>query len=379
MTEPTAPVAEAGAATTDAGRVALAGDWTIESAGVLRDRLTRAMDAEPGDIVVDGSAITRFDTAGAWLVETARRRLDADGRKVALENFDADAASLIETVGRFGQDQTSAPARGNIAQRFIEAVGRQALDLVGDALAVLSLFGELCAAVVGLLTLRRKMRWASLFNHIDRMGLKAIPIVALMSFLIGMIIAQQGGFYLRTFGAEVYVIALVGVLVCREIGVLLTAIMVAGRTGSAITAEIGSMKMREEIDALTVLGVSPTDVLVMPRVLALVISLPLLTIVADLAALAGAWVIVVTYIGIPSNTFFQLLREAVTLQYVLIGLAKAPVMAATIGLMACVEGRKVSGSAESLGLHTTLSVVKGIFMVIVMDGFFAIMLASAGI
>jgi phospholipid/cholesterol/gamma-HCH transport system permease protein len=200
-----------------------------------------------------------------------------------------------------------------------------------------------------------------------------------MSFLIGMIIAQQGAFYMRTYGAEIFVVDLVAVLVTREIGVLLTAIMVAGRSGSAFTAEIGSMKMREEIDALTVLGVSPADVLVVPRLLALVLALPLLALIANLAALFGAYIVVVYLLAIPADTFLVRLREALTVTNLVVGIAKAPAMAVVIGLIACVEGLKVKGSAESLGKHTTASVVKAIFLVIVMDGVFAMIFASVGI
>ncbi|ODN71462.1 ABC transporter permease [Methylobrevis pamukkalensis] len=359
------------------GLLRLTGEWTIATAERLEQRLVQALPSGAvGECVIDGEGITRLDTAGAWLIEATRRRYVAGDTRVVLQGFDSQAETLLKTVSNLLKEPLPRVRAEPVLKRFIVAVGRQAVDLGRDLVAITSLFGEFCATLVQIVLRRQSMRWPALFTQIDRVGLKAIPIIALMSFLIGMIIAQQGGFYLRTFGAEVYVIALVGVLVCREIGVLLTSIMVAGRSGSAMTAEIGSMKMREEIDALTVLGVSPTGVLVVPRLAALILTLPLLTLVSDLAALAGAWVVVVTYIGLPSDTFFQLLREAVTIDYVLIGLCKAPVMAATIGLVACAEGMKVAGSAESLGLHTTISVVKGIFAVIVMDGIFAIVLAS---
>ncbi len=367
---------------TDGRLVRLSGAWTVDDADELDGLLAGALPqrGEGGSaFVIDGAGIEKLDTAGAWLIEAARRRCLEAGIEVELRGFPAGNEELLRKVSGLNRADLPVPDTGAFWRRFLAAVGRQAVDLWGDFVAVVSLFGEVAATVAAIVLRREPMRWAALFNQIDRVGLKAIPIIALMSFLIGMIIAQQGGFYLRTFGAEVYVIALVGVLVCREIGVLLTAIMVAGRSGSAITAEIGSMKMREEIDALVVLGTSPTGVLVVPRLIALVSTLPLLTLVSDLSALAGAWVVVVTYIGIPSDTFFQLLRESVTVTYFAIGLAKAPVMAAVIGLVACVEGMKVSGSAESLGLHTTISVVKGIFAVIVMDGVFAIILAQMDI
>ncbi len=208
------------------------------------------------------------------------------------------------------------------------------------------------------------------------MGVKAVPIILLMSFLIGAIIAQQGAFQLRYFGAEVFVVDLVGILQLREIGVLLTAIMIAGRSGSAITAEIGSMKMREEIDALVVMGLNPVGVLIFPRLVALTVALPLLTIVANFAALAGAALVAWAYSGITLEVFLTRLHESVDISTVLAGLIKAPFMALIIGVVSAVEGMKVGGSAESLGLHVTSAVVKSIFVVILVDGLFAMFYAA---
>lgn len=372
----------ASAAVTQAGegtRVRLSGVWTIDAAGDLERALEAAVAAEGRPVAIDGTAIERLDTAGAYLIEHARRRYAAAGHTVTLEGFSAAQRILIGAVEKTGRTELPPPQRLNPVIAFLSRVGEQSAEIVGDATRVLATYGEFLVALASMMVWRRRMRWAAFVNHLDAAALQAVPIVALMSFLIGMIIAQQGGFYFRTYGAELFVVDLVGILVCREIGVLLTAIMVAGRSGSAFTAEIGSMKMREEIDALTVLGVSPVDVLVVPRLLALVVALPILTLVADLASLAGAWVVVTFYIGIPSDTFFQRLQMAMTPTYFLVGIVKAPFMATVVGLMACVEGMKVEGAAESLGSHTTSSVVKAIFMVIVMDGVFAMFFATLGI
>jgi phospholipid/cholesterol/gamma-HCH transport system permease protein len=361
-------------------RLRLTGAWTIATVAEMQQRLAgETARGESGPVIVDGSGIDRLDTAGAWLIESARRALEAAGRPVRLEGFPEGETTLLAAVEKIGRDVPPQVTRPSPVMRFAESLGRGAVEMVHDGTAILATLGESMASVGGMLAWRRRMRWPAFVNHIDRAGMQAVPIVALMSFLIGMIIAQQGAFYFRTYGAEIFVVDLVGVLVCREVGVLLTAIMVAGRSGSAFTAEIGSMKMREEIDALTVLGVSPADVLVVPRLLALILVLPILTLVADLAALAGSLVIVVYYVGVPIDTYFARLQEALTLTYVMIGLAKAPAMAVIIGLVACVEGMKVQGSAESLGAHTTASVVKAIFMVIVMDGIFAMIFGVIGI
>jgi len=217
---------------------------------------------------------------------------------------------------------------------------------------------------------------AAIFNQIDRMGVGAIPVVVLMSAIVGAIVAQQGAYQLRYFGADIFVVDLVGVLVLRELGVLMTAIMIAGRSGSAITAEIGSMKMREEVDALKVIGLNPIGVLVFPRLVALVIGVPCLTILANFAALGGGMMAAWLYSDIPPAAFIDRLRAAIDLSTIFAGLIKAPFMAMIIGTIASVEGMKVGGSAESLGLHVTASVVKSIFIVIILDGLFAIFYAA---
>jgi phospholipid/cholesterol/gamma-HCH transport system permease protein len=209
--------------------------------------------------------------------------------------------------------------------------------------------------------------------------MSAAPIVALMSFLIGGILAQQGAFYFRRFGAELYVVDLAGMLTLRELGVLLTAIMVAGRSGSALTAELGSMKMREEIDALRVLGIDPVEVLILPRLLALITALPILTLIADIAALFGAALNSAAFGSIPGAVFASRLHEAIDMQEFFVGFVKAPFMALIIGLIAALEGLNVQGSTESLGERTTQAVVKSIFFVIVVDGFFAVFFVAIGI
>ena len=221
-------------------------------------------------------------------------------------------------------------------------------------------------------------RLTSAVHHLDRVGWQAVPIVLLITFLIGGIIAQQGFFHFRKFGADEYVVDMVGILVLREIGVLIVAIMVAGRSGSSYTAELGSMKMREEIDALRTMGFDPVEVLILPRVLALVIALPMLTFLGSMAALYGGGLVAWLYGGMSPEIFIARLREAISVTHFEVGMIKAPFMALAIGVVACSEGLRVKGSAESLGLQTTTSVVKSIFLVIVLDGLFAIFFASIG-
>jgi phospholipid/cholesterol/gamma-HCH transport system permease protein len=221
---------------------------------------------------------------------------------------------------------------------------------------------------------RRELRLQQLY----RVGWQAIPIVVLITFLIGAIIAQQGIFHFRKFGADIYVVDMVGVLVLRELGVLIVCIMVAGRSGSSYTAELGAMKMREEIDALRTMGFDPIEVLVLPRIIALVIAVPILTLFGSMAALYGGGLVSWLYGGIAPEVFLSRLREAISIESFEVGMIKAPFMALVIGLVACVEGLRVEGSAESLGEKTTESVVKSIFLVIVLDGVFAMFFASIG-
>ena len=219
-------------------------------------------------------------------------------------------------------------------------------------------------------------RVTSAVHHLDRVGWQAVPIILLITFLIGGIIAQQGIFHFRKFGADVYVVDMVGILVLREIGVLIVAIMVAGRSGSSYTAELGAMKMREEIDALRTMGLDPVEVLILPRVIALLIALPLLTFLGSMAALYGGGLIAWLYGGMSPDIFIARLKEAISLTHFQVGMIKAPFMALVIGIVACAEGLRVKGSAESLGLQTTTSVVKSIFLVIVLDGVFAMFFAA---
>jgi len=245
-------------------------------------------------------------------------------------------------------------------------------DLVGGV----SFLGALVSALGRIIINPGRFRLTSVVHHLEAVGFRSVPIIALISFLVGCIVAQQGIFQLRKFGATAFVVDLTGILTLRELGVLLTSIMIAGRSGSAFTAEIGSMKMREEIDALRVMGLDPIEVLVVPRILALMIALPLLTFIADIAGLFGGGVVTWIYGGISQEVFLGRLRGAIGVNTFLVGIIKAPFMALVIGIIACIEGLAVQGSAESLGRQVTASVVKAIFMVIVVDGLFAMFFAA---
>jgi phospholipid/cholesterol/gamma-HCH transport system permease protein len=285
---------------------------------------------------------------------------------------------LIEDVRQVNRRKPTNRTAQNAILARLESVGRATFSAVEEISVFLQMLGALGSAGFGVLRRPRTLRLKSLVYHLHQVGWKAIPIIALVTFLIGAIIAQQGIFHFRKFGADSYVVDLVGILVLREIGVLIVAIMVAGRSGSAYTAELGSMKMREEIDALSTMGLDPVEVLILPRIVALVCALPILAFIGAMAALYGGGLVAWTYGGMSPATFIARLHEAVSVTHFQVGMIKAPCMALVIGIVASSEGLRVKGSAESLGKQTTISVVKSIFLVIVLDGVFAVFFASIG-
>ena len=368
----------------DAGTiVSLSGHWTSLTVARVDNQMRKLesglAEKLPTQIVkLDMGGISGLDTAGAWLIERLRVALSRQQVSVAIDNIRPSWTPLLEEVGA-AVERYKLPEKPHnpfFVIALLDKLGRFMYAARDDFMMSMHILGATIRGSQMKSGRGNGISYAAIVNQIDRMGVGAIPVVLLMSTIIGAIIAQQGAFQLRYFGAEIFVVDLVGILVLREIGVLLTAIMIAGRSGSAITAEIGSMKMREETDALTVIGLNPVGVLVFPRLVALVIVLPMLTIIADLAALAGAGFVAWTYSGIPPEAFMSRLRDAIVTSTYLAGLIKAPFMAMIIGIMASVEGMKVKGSAESLGRRVTSSVVKSIFVVIVVDGLFAIFYAA---
>jgi phospholipid/cholesterol/gamma-HCH transport system permease protein len=274
---------------------------------------------------------------------------------------------------------TPVPRPPNVIVTTLEGVGRSMAAVGTDIVLIAQMFGALVVAILRVLVRPHTFRFTSMVNHLERVAWNAVPIILLITLLIGAILAQQGIFHFRRFGADIYVVDMVGVLVLRELGVVIVCIMVAGRSGSAYTAELGSMKMREEVDALRTMGFDPVEVLILPRILALVIAVPILTFLGSMAALYGGGLVSWFYGGISPTVFISRLRDAISMQTFEVGMIKAPFMAVIIGLVACVEGLQVQGSAESLGTKTTDSVVKSIFLVIVLDGAFAVFFAAIGI
>jgi phospholipid/cholesterol/gamma-HCH transport system permease protein len=356
------------------------GSWTAANAATLEqlsDGIASQLDRS-ATIRLDMAGVSELDTLGAWLLEKMSRRAASAGHRADVTGAADNYAGLIEEVRQVNRRTPAPVAPRNPIIAKISDIGRSTLGASEDATAFLEMLGSLCIAILGVLRRPRSLRLTSLTYQLYRVGWQAIPIVVLITFLIGAIIAQQGIFHFRKFGADSYVVDMVGILVLRELGVLIVAIMVAGRSGSAYTAELGSMKMREEIDALSTMGLDPIEVLMLPRIVALVCALPILSFIGSMAALYGGGLVAWFYGGMGPAIFVARLHEAISVTHFEVGIIKAPFMALVIGVVACSEGLRVKGSAESLGKQTTTSVVKSIFLVIVLDGLFAVFFASIG-
>ncbi|MDR6286069.1 phospholipid/cholesterol/gamma-HCH transport system permease protein [Methylopila jiangsuensis] len=357
------------------------GDWTASAGEPLARQVDRAdlRDAQGKTLVIDLSDLGRLDTVGAVLIRRLVEQAEAAGAKARLQGASAQHERLLDALDGRGQEPAPTGPKESAIFATLADFGAGVVSLKDDVVLGVSFLGAVTMASLRLLRAPWRFRFTSTVANLQRVGLAATPIVALISFLVGAIVAQQSIFQLKNFGATLFVVDLLGILVLRELGVLLTAIMVAGRSGSAFTAEIGSMKMREEIDALKTMGLDPIEILAMPRLVALVIAMPLLSFLASMSALLGGGLVAWLYGDITPITFLQRLKDALTFQTFMVGIVKAPFMAVVIGLIACTEGAKVQGSAESLGARTTSSVVKSIFVVIVLDGVFAMLFASMGI
>ena len=361
-------------------KLAGAGAWTAQNARELEALIDgeAARAGKLSQVDIDMRGVERLDTFGAWLLERLVRSFTARGCETNVTGLKQDYRALIDELHAVKLKQAPPQATGQGPGYALDSIGQSVVSVGHTLTSFLNMLGALTIAILRMVARPRSFRFTSLVHQLDNVGWRAVPIILLITFLIGCIIAQQGIFHFRKFGADIYVVDMVGILVLRELGVLIVSIMVAGRSGSAYTAELGSMKMREEIDALRTMGFDPIEVLALPRIMALIIAVPILTFLGSMAALYGGGLVCWLYGGIDPDVFLQRLKEAITLDHFKVGMIKAPFMALIVGVVACVEGLAVKGSAESLGLQTTASVVESIFLVIVLDGFFAIFFASIG-
>jgi phospholipid/cholesterol/gamma-HCH transport system permease protein len=358
-------------------RLSLTGAWTLAASRRLERQAKSIVQQgrKAGTVVLDMSQIARLDTAGALLLNRIREALAGAGATVTVEGATADHQLLLDETS-FAAVPAGKARSGFLIVELLADLGLSLVNALREFYRATGFLGEFVVAIGHIILAPQLFRGTSLVYQMEVFGMRSIPIIVLINLAVGAIVAQQGIFQLMRFGATSLSVDLIGILVLRELGVLLTSIMIAGRSGSAITAELGSMKMREEVDALRVMGLSPTEVLVVPRVLALALSLPLLTVIADMAALFGGLLVSWGYGGMSPTAFIALLQEAVGVNTFMVGIIKAPFMALVIGIISTQDGLSTMGSAESLGRQVTAAVVKSIFMVIIVDGMFAMFFAS---
>lgn len=359
----------------DRHRVAVGGIWDVRHIGALEADAAAAAVPRERDVIVEMDALERLDTAGAWLLYRTIR----DAREKEVRSARPEFRQMLEQVAANDRPCEIAPPAGNSLIVLLARIGA-AIDEIGrESAGILSFFGHLLQTLAVLAVKPARLRFTALVFHLERMGFNSLPIVGLLNFLIGVVLGYLVASLLQTFGSGIFVADFLGVAILREIGILLTAIVIAGRSGSAITAEIGSMVVNEEVDAMRTLGLDPMEVLVAPRVLALVIALPVLAFFADIVGLAGGGLMAWIILDISPGLFIERLNEAVSTSTLWVGLAKAPIFAFLIGMVGCFEGLRVRRSAESVGQQTTRSVVTAIFLVIVADAVFAIFFQEIGI
>ncbi|MGH7098408.1 MAG: ABC transporter permease [Stellaceae bacterium] len=355
--------------------LAARGSWLVTAAAMLDRTLSTLELPRDRRVIVDLAGIDRLDTAGAWLLLRAEQELRARGNAVETRNLPPTFAPLLAQVragGRVHPTPHPRPAHHTLIG-FVARIGEVTVELLGRGLSILGFFGLVCQIAFAILRDPRRLRVRATLVQMERTGVDSLAIVGLLSFLIGIVIAFQGADQLRQFGAEIYTVNLLGVGMLRELAVLMTAIILAGRSGSAFTAEIGTMRVTEEIDAMRAIGLDPIEVLVIPRLFALLLILPMLTLYADFAGLLGGWLMTWGALGITVPQFLHQLHTALGGWTFWIGVIKSPFFAAIIALVGCYEGLRVGRSAESVGRQTTLSVVEAIFLVIVSDAAFSIL------
>jgi phospholipid/cholesterol/gamma-HCH transport system permease protein len=351
------------------------GPWDLAHLPGLESLLDQIAITKSGDICIEGRGVTTMDTAGAWLLNSWMNKLRHGGNNVTLKDFADAHAELIQLIAarmqEEKQNQTALPS-ANLITRF----GQNTVASLNGFFEYLSFVGLLSLEALRVLARPQRLRWKSLASVIYRTGYSAIPIIALLSFMIGVVITYQMGLQLKNYGANIFIVDLLGLAILREFGPLLTAIMVAGRSGSAFTAQLGMMKLNQEIDALDTMGVTPSELLLLPRIAGLVITLPLLTVWADIMGVFGGMVMSSNMLSITWYDFMHRFPNVIPLRALFIGVGKAPVFALIIASVGCFQGVKVSGSADSVGVNTTRSVVLSIFFIILADAAFSIIFSE---
>lgn len=355
-------------------RLICQGEWSLTSLGDIQKKLKRIAWPKTGSLAFDGSNMTKLDTAGAWLLNDWSKKLQAQQLLIHFEHFNKPCRQLLSLV----QEKMTQPLTCHAVTPLthLARLGRTVIQEGRELCDFLSFTGRLFFEMVYLIKRPALWRGRALANVIESSGYQALLIIALLSMMIGVVMTYQMGLQLRNYGANIFIVDLLGLAILREFAPLLTSIMVAGRTGSSFTAQLGTMKMNQEIDALNTMGVSPAALLLLPRILGLMIALPLLTIWADIFGTLGGILMANDMLGITWINFTQRFAHVVSLSSLVIGLGKAPVFALIIASIGCFKGMKVQGSADSVGKQTTKSVVWAIFFIIIADALFSVILSK---
>jgi len=350
------------------------GDWDLAHLPHLQTFIANIPWPRAGEITVNGESVCKMDSAGAWLIVQLQHNLKKKGLHVLLTHFPDESQKLLHIIEKKMSDETTLPEVKKT--NLFSIVGASTVVQLAEFQEYLVFVGRLTYEALRLILYPTHWRWKSLASVLYRTGYQGLPIIALLSFLIGVVLTYQMGLQLRNYGANIYIVDLLGLSVLREFAPLITAIMVSGRTGSAFTASIGMMKLNQEIDALTTLGVTPAELLLLPRIIGLFISLPLLTMWSDIFGVLGGMVMSNTMLGITWYDFLHRFPHVIPLRSFIIGIGKAPVFALIIASIGCFQGVQVKNSADSVGLNTTRSVVLAIFFIIVADAIFSIIFSK---
>ena len=345
------------------------GPWVVQSIATMEAQLDAVRQLPQTEFLLVAGEVSALDTTGAWLLHRTITALERNGCKVTLEGLRPEFSALLTLVaGASMAQKLIAPPRLSLLNK----IGQRAWVALQNLLAMLAFVGECAVVLARALAHPQTIRWRPVLHNLQTAGFDALPIVGLLSFLMGVVIAYQGADQLQRFGANIFIVDLVSLSMLRELSPLMTAIIVAGRSGSAYAAQIGTMKVTEEIDALRTIGIGPIELLVLPKMLALIIALPLLTLYADITGVLGGMIMASSKLGVSFDVFLDRIGSAVSLSSFLTGIGKAPVFAAIISLIGCFQGFQVGGSADSVGRQTTVSVVQSIFLVILADALFSV-------
>lgn len=358
-------------------RLTAGGNWTIEDVGDLYEKTNTSAITQADKVVLDFSKIERIDTAGAHLIRKLHER--AKNREACESSTNERVEAILSTLSRYQPEPCTGRPQTNFLYEKIAAIGKGTLAAIELTACFVVFIGNITSSLASFVVRPARFRAGLTAAQIELNGLNGIPIVVLIAFLIGIVVAYQGSWQLGKLGAEFYTVDLLAVTILRELGILLSAIVIAGRSGSTYAAEIGSMKISQEVDAMHTIGLNPMEILVIPRFVGLIIALPILTLLADIFGILGGGILLWSILDLSPSLFIGRLLEAVGPWTFWVGMIKAPVFAAIIAVIGCYEGLQVSGSAESLGKHTTRAVVESIFLIIVFDALFSVFFGIIGI